>query len=391
MTIERKIKVGLIIDEYFGALGTAYGGYGMLARHYVAKYLPNEEIEVEVLLRKQNGKYRHPFAKKHIVDGVVVWQPPSAFWCRRWLERQNYDVYLGIEITHDILKYDESRKRCLIHWIQDPRPWCEWAEILTVKLFPERCYWNSALYDLVNKLYQFGRVRFITQGHCLNEKAKDLYRLRYDVPIEYVPNPVEIDHDFSVDMHQKKNSILFIGRIESVKRGWLFCEIAKKMSEYEFYVLGQTFRELENNEKIIGPYRQGIPNLHFVGHVEGEEKERYLKDAKILVNTSIHEAIPIAYLEALAYGTLLVSCINAEDLPEKFGVYVGKVLGDGFDKVDLFVDGIRSIISNEERRKETARQAVAYIKENHSIKRFQDTMRTIVKEEAQKRRERDTK
>lgn len=27
-----KIKVGLIVDEYFGAAGTAFGGYGFLAR-----------------------------------------------------------------------------------------------------------------------------------------------------------------------------------------------------------------------------------------------------------------------------------------------------------------------------------------------------------------------
>jgi hypothetical protein len=28
----KKIKIGLIIDEFFGAVGTAYGGYGFLAR-----------------------------------------------------------------------------------------------------------------------------------------------------------------------------------------------------------------------------------------------------------------------------------------------------------------------------------------------------------------------
>jgi len=382
----KKIRVALLIDEYFGALGTAYGGYGMLARHYIAKYLPNEEIEVEVLLKRQNGTFRHPFAKKHLVDGVVVYRPPSAFWCPQWLEHQNYDVYLGIEVTHDLLQFEKSwQKRRLIHWIQDPTTSRDWGEVSTMNFFVEPSYWNSALYDLVNRLYQSDRVRFITQGYCLNEKAKDLYRLRHDVSIEYVPNPVEIDYDFSVDAHEKKNMILFLGRIESVKRGWLFCEIAKRMPEYDFYMLGQTFRHSEKNEKIVGPYRQGIPNLHFVGHVEGEQKARYLKDAKILVNTSIREGIPISYLEALAYGTLLVSGFNAEDLPEKFGVYVGKVLGDGFDKIDLFVDGIRKIMSDEEQRKETARKAVAYIKEHHSIKQFQDTMRAIVKEEAQKR------
>ena len=49
---KNKIKVGLIIDEYFGAANTAFGGYGFLARRYIAKYLPNENIEIDVLLGK---------------------------------------------------------------------------------------------------------------------------------------------------------------------------------------------------------------------------------------------------------------------------------------------------------------------------------------------------
>lgn len=386
-TTLRKIKVGLIVDEYFGALGTAYGGYGMLTRHYIAKYLPNDEIEVEVLFKRQEGKYRHPFAKKHNVDGIIIYEPPSGYWCRRWLDRQDYDVYLSVEMTHDLLKYEKlRRKRRLIHWIQDPRPWKEWQEINTVKLFRENCYWNSSLYDLVHLWSHNQRVRFISQGRFLNDFAIDLYRLNLDTEIQYVPNPVEIDDAFDLDNHPKKKQIIFLGRIESVKRGWLFCEIAKQMPEYDFYIIGQTFREKSMNETIMTPY-QTSPNLHFTGHLEGDEKVRFLKDAKILVNTSIHEALPITFLEALSYGTLLVSCRNPENLTSKFGVYVGKVLGDGFDKVDLFVDGIRKIISNEEQRKETARNAIAYIKENHSIKRFQNTMRAIVKDEAQKHRE----
>lgn len=35
-----KIKVGLLIDEYFGGAGTAFGGYGFLARRHIAKYNP---------------------------------------------------------------------------------------------------------------------------------------------------------------------------------------------------------------------------------------------------------------------------------------------------------------------------------------------------------------
>ena len=45
----KKMKVGLLINEYFGALGTGYGGYGFLARRLVAKYLQDEDIQVDFI------------------------------------------------------------------------------------------------------------------------------------------------------------------------------------------------------------------------------------------------------------------------------------------------------------------------------------------------------
>lgn len=38
--MRKKIKVGLIVDEFFGGAGTAFGGYGFLARRYIARYIP---------------------------------------------------------------------------------------------------------------------------------------------------------------------------------------------------------------------------------------------------------------------------------------------------------------------------------------------------------------
>ena len=381
MAKNKKIKVGLIVDEFFGGAGTAYGGYGFLARNYVAKYLPNDDIQVDVLLGVQRGRFSHPFAKKTVVDGINVYRLPSSFWARKWFRKQNYDVYLSVEMTTDLLKFERNPAKRVIHWIQDPTTGRDWVEVSTVNMFIEGSYWDSDIYDLVHRLYRQGRVRFISQGYCLNEKAKELYRLRHDVPIEFVPNPVDIDHQFDLNAHPKKNMIVFLGRLESVKRGWLFCEIAKRMPEHEFYILGQTFRHQDENEKIFRPYKTGVPNLHFQGLVEGEEKKQFLKDAKILVNTSIREGIPISYLEALSFGTLIVSGFNAEGLPEKFGAYVGKVLGDGFDKVDLFVEAIRSIMLNEVKRIETAKRAIAYVKDNHTVEQFQTKLRGIIYEE----------
>lgn len=375
----KKMKVGLLINEYFGALGTGYGGYGFLARRLVAKYLQDEDIQVDILL-KTTSKNFGLFARKHIIDGVHVFElPKKKFFTSRWLKKQNYDVYLSIEVTFDLpFLYDPDINKKLIFWIQDPRPKHDWDEINTVKLFPEPCYYDQNLYDRIHEWYTQGRIRFISQGYFLNNKAKELYNLDKNIDIKYLPNPIEIDNAYDVNTYPKKNMIIFLGRIESVKRGWLFCEIAKNCPEYEFYMLGQTFYDAERNSEIISRYKD-IPNLHFVGHVDGNEKEQFLKDAKILVNTSIHEALPISFLEALSYGTLLVSNQNPENLTEKFGVYTGTVLGDGFEHVQKYVDGIRKLIENESSRVELANNAIQYIKEVHNLDRFiHDIKETIL-------------
>lgn len=382
---KKKIKVALIINEYFGGAGTGYGGYGILARRYIAKYLPDNNIEIDVLLgRAHQRKLRLFCAETYHVDGVKLHRlPKNRFFAQRWLKKQNYNIYLSIEITDLSFQYEQNLNKKLIFWIQDPRPQYEWDEIQTVTLFPEASYYDQKVYDTVYRWNQQGRIKFISQAHFLNQKAIDLYSLPTNTPIQYLPNPVEIEEDFDVNTHQKDNSIIFLGRIESVKRGWLFCEIAKKMPQYQFYMLGQTFNphEQQKNSEIMSAYMD-IPNLHFPGHVDGEEKKNFLKNAKILVNTSIHEALPVSFLEALSYGTLLVSNRNPEDLTKKFGRWVGDVLGDGFTQVDLYVEAIQQLMNDEQERKKIANDAIAYVKEHHSIAKVIGQLRQIIRKEA---------
>jgi hypothetical protein len=374
-----KIKVALIVDEYFGAVDTAFGGYGFLARRYIAKYLPNSEIEIEVLIGK--GKYNFK-SENYIVDGIKVYKLPRRKWfASRWLSKKDYTLYLSIELTYSyILECEKNINKKLVLWIQDPRPQYEWDEINTVKLFPEPSYYNQKIYDLVNQWYKNGRVKFISQGYFLNEKAIDLYNLDKDIQIEYLPNPIDIDPNFVYDSRVKENIIIFLGRIESVKRGWLFCEIAKQLPKYQFYVLGKTFRDDGKNSEIMNKYMD-VPNLHFVGHVDGEEKIAFLKRAKILINTSIHEALPISFLEALSYGTVLVSNRNPENLTGKFGIHVGDVLGDGFDKVELYSNAVRQLMLNDSLRNELAVQAIEYVKKIHNVEDFVNNTRSIISQE----------
>lgn len=374
--LNSKIKVGLLIDEFFGGAGTAFGGYGFLARKYIAKYIPNEDIQIDVLLGKSKWKF---FPQKFHVDDVDLYRlPRQKSLAKKFLKKQNYDMYLSIELTSDfVLKHETDENKKLLLWIQDPRPQYEWQEIETVKLYKEENYYNQKIYDLVHNWYKQGRVTFVSQGYFLNPKAIDLYNLEPDTPIKYMPNPVDIDIDFDVSTYNKKDNIIFLGRIESVKRGWLFCEIAKRMPEYNFYMLGQSFREKDKNTAIMAKYYD-IPNLHFAGHVDGQEKEQYLKDAKILVNTSIHEALPVSFLEALAYGVCLVSNRNPEYLTEKFGIWTGQINGDGFDKVDLYVNAIKQLMSDENRRQKLAEDGRKYVEKVHNVSRFINDLRSEI-------------
>lgn len=379
--MKKNIKVALLVDEFFGGAGTAFGGYGFLARNYICKYIPCEDISIDVLLKRGKSKY---FSKHYIVDNTNVYLLPNNYhFMQKFLHKKNYDIYLSIELTNpsaDIIQKDrEFYRKQLILWIQDPRPKYEWNEIETVKLFPEKNYYYQPTYNLVNRLFNKGQVSFISQGYFLNQKAIDLYGLLQHTPIQYLPNPVEIDDSFNFSSYPKKNMIIFLGRIESVKRGWLFCEIAKNMPEYEFYVLGKTTREKEKNSEVLEKYLT-LPNLHFVGHVEGKEKEKYLKDAKILVNTSIHEALPVSFLEALSYGTLLVSNRNPENLTSKFGIWTGDIYGDGFDKINLYIDAIRTLITDNKKREKLGEYAIKYIKNIHNIPNFVENLRKCIRD-----------
>ncbi|MCL2915097.1 glycosyltransferase family 4 protein [Shewanella corallii] len=373
-----KIRVALLVDEYFGGAKTKFGGYGFLARNLVAKHLPGKDVEVEVLLKKDCGKVRL-FPKCHMIDGIKVYKLAARAFDlinSLFLRQKKYDVFLSIELTthsYRIFSKAPGKDKKLLLWIQDPRPVYEWDEIETVKLFPEHSYWDAEVYDFVHEYNKTGNLHFISQAKFLDQKAKDLYRLPINTPIRYLPNPIEIDYSFDVETYQKQNSVIFLGRIESVKRGWLFAEIAKAMPQYEFYMLGQAHRQADENNAVMAPYME-IPNLHFVGHVEGERKNQLIRDAKVLVNTSIHEALPVSFLEAMAYGTLLVSCQNPDELTEKFGVYTGKVLGDGFDKLPLFIDGIEKLMTDDYLRQQLAESAVNYIKRVHSLDKFKADM-----------------
>ncbi len=380
------MKVALLIDEFFGGAGTAFGGYGFLARKYICKYITCGDIEIDVLLER---KEELEDAQCEIVDNIKVYRlPKNEDKAKEWLEQQNYDLYFSIEMTYpsyDIMKLVDNKK--LLLWIQDPRPDEIWRpKRNSVSLMKDPCVTDSQIPDLIKHLYYNDKVRFISQGHSLIPLAQKLYQLPSEFEAKYIPNPVDIDFDYKFDLSKKKKQVIFLGRLEAQKRAWLFCEIAKKMPKYEFFVMGKFFRDEANNKKPLQQYFDNTPpNLHFVGHLDGEEKEKLIRESRVLLNTSIWEGIPISWLEALQYGTSIISCLDNENLPSRFGSFVGEILGDGYDKVDLFIPAIRELMENDELYTQKAINAINYVRKNHNIESFIINLKNIIIKETKRK------
>ena len=388
-----KYCVALLVDEFFGGWDTAIGGYGALARKYICRFIPNDDIQIDVLLNIHGGMR----TQHEVVDQTTLYRLPHHPAERHcWLDQQAYNLYLSIEMTEPSFRILDGYqlKVPLLYWIQDPRDLSMYQlRLRTVNRIRDGDWaYIKEVSPWIHELLRQKRLSFISQGDSLSAIGREMYHIPDRVPIADLPNPVEIDFKYELNVPPKENKIIFLGRLEAQKRVWIVCEIAKAMPHYEFYILGATGtgRDEAANAKTLEPYRNPdgsskIANLHFTGHVDGNVKNHHIKTAKLMLNTSFWEGIPVSWLEALSYGTLIVSAFDRDNMVERFGTFVGEVMGDGTDETDIkrFTAAIEYWMRHDSERNATAQKAIEFVRNRHSIAAFTNKMRTLILKEIQ--------
>lgn len=103
-----------------------------------------------------------------------------------------------------------------------------------------------------------------------------------------------------------RDTILWVGRDEPIKKPHRFIDLAKSLPRENFTMVCQT----KNNDLAytdLVAQAAKIPNLQFIRHVPFNQIDAYFQRAKIFVNTSDAEGFPNTFIQACKAGTPILS------------------------------------------------------------------------------------
>ncbi len=315
------LRVCFVSPEYFG-LGV-HGGFGYVTKT-LSEGLADRGFDVCVVTPRRNGQ-----GAVETVNGVKVLSykpytglpgPAGTLASRRsyvdLIREVDADVYhsQAVSLNTYVAQRAAPDKRHLITF-QDPYDEREWARIAEVE--PR---YRGLMHDARVKLEK--RVlssacshadALYTQAWFLAEKARRYFGFK-ELP-GLLPNPVPIP-----ETPRGKNprpTACFLARWDPQKRVELFFKLALEHPEVNFIAMGRSHDEARDRD--LRDRYGGVPNLQLTGFVSEEEKSRILGESWVLVNTSVREALPVSFLEALAHGTPIISGENPDGLTEDYG------------------------------------------------------------------------
>jgi glycosyltransferase involved in cell wall biosynthesis len=168
----------------------------------------------------------------------------------------------------------------------------------------------------------------------------------------------------SVSDYQKEETsppfVLWVGSMAFVKGPHRFLELATALESVRFKMIGGSTWQNASLYREIERQSRSIPNLEFLGPLSFETVRSYHGKAAILVNTSIREGFPHAFLEAWASQTPVISLYADPD-----EIICRKRLGLHSRSMEQLVLDVSALIRDPERRREIGRRGREYVLEHH--------------------------
>jgi len=194
-------------------------------------------------------------------------------------------------------------------------------------------------------------VQSIHQKNLLkNNFTKDGILIKMPFPISSEENPLKACPPI----------VMWVGSMAEVKQPMLFLELAEAIPEARFLMIGGHSGDLEFYNSIRDAAEK-LQNFIFLGVVPFNEIDRYFMRASILVNTSMFEGFPNAFIQAWMHYVPVVS-LNAD--PDE--LLCKKRLGFHSKTFEKMVEDLRILLNNEKLREEMGKNAREYAEKEHN-------------------------
>jgi glycosyltransferase involved in cell wall biosynthesis len=161
---------------------------------------------------------------------------------------------------------------------------------------------------------------------------------------------------------EKRDLVLWVGTIHDQKRPELLLEMARRLPQRRFVMIGGPSPKGERFQagfyESIRDQAAKLPNVQFTGFLPLSEVEPWFDRARVLVSTSVFEGMPNVFLQAWARGVPIVSSVD-----------VGVAMNRLYAGTDEAVRHIEKLFDDEREWSEASAQALAYFRATHSPER----------------------
>ncbi|MFC1510451.1 glycosyltransferase [Candidatus Omnitrophota bacterium] len=389
-------RIGFLGDEFFHKDLMPFGGYGMTLR-LLTDYMNNKQglLKGDVFMCENRGFKSLEIKRYHSADLIFRPNDSSAQFflqSNRIINQRGINVFVGLD-HYPIYEYYLKNFPYIpwVIWIKAPTDREVLERIATVPLEAKVAGAKNveelvrkgekegeSLRNMLKLSRKFGRkVYFAAESNHLADIARRQFGIDDINPFHW-PQPIPLPAIMKPSFSQRP-SFFFLGRLDPIKRPWIYFELAKRFKDADFYVGGITHYP-HVMDSIIAKY-QDLPNLKLMGRIEGEEKIAILDKVWAVVNTSVREGIPVSLLEGFSFGKPAIAALNPDGLTSRFGIYVGEVFGDGNDteSLDRFSEAIEKMINGKFDKERYGSLARQYIADVHSFSRFESSLVRVLK------------
>jgi len=197
----------------------------------------------------------------------------------------------------------------------------------------------------------------------MNDFQKRMLKLNYG------RDSVLIKHHLPLGMRSRPGKarppvVLWVGSVAEIKQPELFLELAREIPEARFQMIASHGIDEEYYIRIKDSAGK-IGNLEFSGFVPFNETGRYYEKASVLVNTSVVEGFPYAFLQAWLAYTPVVS-LNAD--PDE--VIARYRLGFSSKTFDKMIADVKMLLIDQKLNEKMGDNARKYVEENHDIEKI---------------------